>query len=92
MRLTIFISCQNFLSLFCWLKMAKHLSGKMPLSASVPEAANDLKAPSMGCLRGNLLIGCNHLLLLGDKVQLHRFHYNTQCWGAKIIATLPHCW
>lgn len=79
MPLTVFISCHNFLSLFCWLKMAKHLSRKMPLSASAPEAVNDLKAPSMGWLRGNLPVGCNHLLLLGAKVQLHRFHYNTQC-------------
>lgn len=80
MSLTIFISCHNFPFLFCWLKMAKHLSRKMPLSALVPEAVNDLKAPSiMGWLRGKLPVGCNHLLLLGTKVQLHRFHCNTQC-------------
>ena len=50
---------------------------KKDAPASAPEAVNDLKAPSVGWFRGNLPIGCNHLLLLGAKVQLHRFHYNT---------------
>lgn len=70
-----FFSWCNFLCLFCWLKMAKRLSRRMALH----QRWKLLMTWKLwvGWFRGNLRGGCNHVLLLGAKVQLHRFHYNT---------------